>query len=45
MKLRAENLVKTYDFIGKFEADNIDEVIAELLNEELENIKASDSSI
>ncbi|AMM28396.1 hypothetical protein SAMN02799632_03088 [Acinetobacter pittii] len=44
-KVNVENLVKTYDFIGKFEADNIDEVIAELLNEELENIKASDSSI
>lgn len=44
-KVNVENLVKTYDFIGKFEADSIDEVIAELLNEELENIKASDSSI
>ena len=44
-KVNVENLVKTYDFIGKFEVDNIDEVIAELLNEELENIKASDSSI
>ncbi len=44
-KVNVENLVKTYDFIVKFEADNIDEVIAELLNEELENIKASDSSI
>ncbi|EJB5619817.1 Uncharacterised protein [Acinetobacter baumannii] len=44
-KVNAENLVKTYDLIGKYEADSIDEVIAELLSEELENIKASDSSI
>lgn len=44
-KVDAENLVKTYGLIGKYEADSIDEVIAELLSEELENIKASDSSI
>ena len=44
-KVNAENLVKTYGLIGKYEADSIDEVIAELLSEELENIKASDSSI
>lgn len=44
-KVNADNLTKTYDLIGKYEADSIDEVISELLSEELENIKASDSSI
>ncbi len=44
-KLNAENLVKTYDLIRKYEAESIDDIIGELLSEELENIKASDSSI
>lgn len=44
-KVNAESLVKTHDLIRKYEADSIDDVIAELLSEELENIKASDSSI
>lgn len=44
-KVNANDLVKTYDLIRKYEANNIDEVLSELLNEELENIKASDSSI
>lgn len=44
-KVNAGSLVKTYDLIKKYEAESIDDVIAELLSEELENIKASDSSI
>ncbi|MDC4400986.1 hypothetical protein NQ640_00555 [Acinetobacter baumannii] len=44
-KVNAENLIKTYDLIAKYEADNIDNIITELLSEELENIKASNSSI
>lgn len=44
-KVNADNLVKTYDLIRKYEENSIDEVLSELLNEELENIKASDSSI
>ncbi|HFX6347326.1 TPA: ABC-three component system middle component 1 [Acinetobacter nosocomialis] len=44
-KVNAENLFKTYDLIAKYEADNIDNIITELLSEELENIKASNSSI
>lgn len=39
-KVNANDLVKTYDLIRKYEANNIDEVLSELLNEELENIKA-----
>ena len=44
-KLNAESLVKPYGLIRKYEAESIDDVIVELLSEELENIKASDSSI
>jgi hypothetical protein len=44
-KVNAENLNRTYDLIAKYETDSIDDVITELLSEELENIKASNSSI